>query len=133
MGNKASLMIALAYCFESFQDVARERSIGRAQRSSWVEETVLRVWGDQGSWSFLERVPERRELNSKISWRSTDDNSCVCSGGMIGTCMWRNYLRPGKESSKMIRETLACIHTGPRIVSVPSSQTRKPQDSWNSG
>lgn len=52
-------VIALAYCFERISRLLhRERVIDRAQSSSWVEETVLRGSGDEGSWSLLDRVPE---------------------------------------------------------------------------
>lgn len=52
-------VIALAYCFERISRLLhRERIINRTQSSSWVEETVLRGSGDEGSWSLLDRVPE---------------------------------------------------------------------------
>lgn len=110
-------VIALAYCLESVSRLLhRERIIGRAQRSSWDEETVLRDFRDQGSWSLVDSVLEGENWTARYAGDLQRVLLvCIHSRVMIGTCeeiIWGQ----GKNQAKWLERTLACIHTGPRIV-----------------
>lgn len=109
-------VIALAYCFERISRLLhRERIINRTQSSSWVEETVLRGSGDEGSWSLLDRVPEGRTDQQDILEICRGFSLCVFSGVMISAREETTWGQ-GKNQPKWLEGTLACIHTGPRIV-----------------
>lgn len=74
----------------------RRANPGKACITSYVE-MEFRVLGEQGGENLQDKVPERTELHSRVSPQ-------VFNRVVTSTCMWGNYVRPGKEQSKSISE-----------------------------
>lgn len=112
----------------------RKEKLRQRQHHFWVEETELRVWGDQSAWSLLERVLERIGLHRELL-RSAGDPPPIFSWVLSNSSVWGNKPRQGEKIANEIRETIPKDDTMPKIKTFLGStnQRRKLHNSWLSG
>lgn len=113
-------MTAAAYCLQRFPGHG-------SGRRTHVEPSVLPELRS-GAESLGQRAGETRAMQRALE---ISNGHLQYSAGTDLACMWDNYLRPGKEPSKLPEGMRPDIQAGLVIVPAIISQTSKPQDSWD--
>lgn len=87
--NEVSPIIALVYCLkEVSRPPSKEKELRRTMQTLSVEETELRIWGDQHARVFRQGTREQKLCRKKTQVFSRVPHMYV----------WGDYQRPGKES-----------------------------------